>query len=277
MANLKEVHSQTEQDLQNEHKKALHVEKNKINSAERKISILHMQHDNSIQIKALLSKHNLQKRELLRIQKENKEKRKAAWNIIAGSQSATPSSGKTPDNEFSKDPSVNGSEQKPASKKLNAAHVSAAAELLDEDEDGMARAEQNREIEIKQTQDSYLRAKTKLDELKKKQQQEFTETLERHKLEETVLEDKFQDESTQMLLEQEEEKQAFEEDCNAEIHEALEVQERELAMEEHIRGAETKALIERKVLSSLLDTFVDGVISIDPMGFIKRFKYFLLI
>jgi hypothetical protein len=48
------------------------------------------------------------------------------------------------------------------------------------------------------------------------------------------------------------------------LSEALQVQERELAMEGHIRGAESKALQERRVLNSLLDSVVDGVISIDP-------------
>jgi signal transduction histidine kinase len=59
------------------------------------------------------------------------------------------------------------------------------------------------------------------------------------------------------------------------LSEALQVQERELAMEGHIRGAESKALQERRVLNSLLNSVVDGVISIDPRGFIVKFKYAL--
>jgi signal transduction histidine kinase len=57
------------------------------------------------------------------------------------------------------------------------------------------------------------------------------------------------------------------------LSDALQIQERELAMEDHIRGAESKALQERRVLNSLLDSVVDGVISIDPRGFIVKFKY----
>jgi transcriptional regulator with PAS, ATPase and Fis domain len=59
------------------------------------------------------------------------------------------------------------------------------------------------------------------------------------------------------------------------LSEALQVQAREMAMEGHIRGAESKALQERRVLNSLLDSVVDGVISIDPRGFIVKFKYAL--
>lgn len=60
----------------------------------------------------------------------------------------------------------------------------------------------------------------------------------------------------------------FEED----VSEVQQVQEREREMEAVIRNAETKALQERKVLTAILNTTVDGVISIDPTGFIKRFK-----
>lgn len=59
----------------------------------------------------------------------------------------------------------------------------------------------------------------------------------------------------------------------AEIAEALVIQERELEMEGYIRGAELKAMQERRVLNSLLDSVVDSVISIDPRGTITRFKY----
>jgi signal transduction histidine kinase len=57
------------------------------------------------------------------------------------------------------------------------------------------------------------------------------------------------------------------------LSDALQIQARELAMEGHIREAESKALQERRVLNSLLDSVVDGVISIDPRGFIVKFKY----
>jgi PAS domain S-box-containing protein len=58
----------------------------------------------------------------------------------------------------------------------------------------------------------------------------------------------------------------------AEISEALVVQERELEMEGYIRGAELKAMQERRMLNSLVDSVVDSVISIDPRGAISRFN-----
>lgn len=44
------------------------------------------------------------------------------------------------------------------------------------------------------------------------------------------------------------------------------MQERELEMEGYIRGAELKAMQERRMLNYLLDTVIDGVVSIDPRG-----------
>jgi PAS domain S-box-containing protein len=58
----------------------------------------------------------------------------------------------------------------------------------------------------------------------------------------------------------------------AEIAEALIVQERELEMEGYIRGAELKAMQERRMLNSLLDSVEDSVISMDPRGTISRFN-----
>jgi PAS domain S-box-containing protein len=58
----------------------------------------------------------------------------------------------------------------------------------------------------------------------------------------------------------------------AELSEALVVQERELEMEGYIRGAELKAMQERRMLNSLLDSVIDSVISIDPRGTITRFN-----
>jgi PAS domain-containing protein len=43
-------------------------------------------------------------------------------------------------------------------------------------------------------------------------------------------------------------------------------------MEGYIRGAELKAMQERRMLNSLLDSVIDSVISIDPLGTITRFN-----
>jgi hypothetical protein len=59
----------------------------------------------------------------------------------------------------------------------------------------------------------------------------------------------------------------------AEITEALVVQERELEMEGFIFGAELKAMQERRMLNSLLDSFQESIISTDPRGTLSRSDY----
>ncbi|KAJ3403843.1 hypothetical protein HDV05_007573, partial [Chytridiales sp. JEL 0842] len=58
----------------------------------------------------------------------------------------------------------------------------------------------------------------------------------------------------------------------AEIAELLVIQNREIAMEQSIQDAEFDALMERRMLSSVLDTVIDGIICINPVGIVSRFN-----
>jgi PAS domain-containing protein len=49
-------------------------------------------------------------------------------------------------------------------------------------------------------------------------------------------------------------------------------EEREMEMKGYIRGSELKAMQERRMLNSLLDSVQDSVISTDPRGTISRFN-----
>ncbi|TPX48814.1 guanylate cyclase [Synchytrium endobioticum] len=57
-----------------------------------------------------------------------------------------------------------------------------------------------------------------------------------------------------------------------EITELKATQEKEVKMEEVIRDSEYKMLLERKLLNAVLDTCIDGIITIDPIGTILRFN-----
>jgi PAS domain S-box-containing protein len=59
---------------------------------------------------------------------------------------------------------------------------------------------------------------------------------------------------------------------DSEMADSLIVQERELEMEGYIRGAELKAMQERRMLNSLLDSVDDSVVSTNPTGTITRFN-----
>ncbi len=57
-----------------------------------------------------------------------------------------------------------------------------------------------------------------------------------------------------------------------ELENIISIQEKEIAMEASVHEAELRMLIERRILNSVLDTVVDGIINIDPIGTIKRFN-----
>ncbi|KAJ1536386.1 hypothetical protein HK096_011083 [Nowakowskiella sp. JEL0078] len=57
-----------------------------------------------------------------------------------------------------------------------------------------------------------------------------------------------------------------------EINEMIIAQEREIQMEAAVHDTEMKMLLERRLLNSVLNTVVDAIITIDPIGTIKRFN-----
>ncbi|KAJ3128427.1 hypothetical protein HK098_004504 [Nowakowskiella sp. JEL0407] len=58
-----------------------------------------------------------------------------------------------------------------------------------------------------------------------------------------------------------------------EIADLVQVQEKELAMERSVHDTEMKMMLERRLLNSVLNTVVDAIITIDPVGTIKRFNH----
>ncbi|KAL2916411.1 hypothetical protein HK105_204167 [Polyrhizophydium stewartii] len=59
---------------------------------------------------------------------------------------------------------------------------------------------------------------------------------------------------------------------NREIELLISIQEKEIQMEQSVHDAEMKMLIERRILNSVLETVVDGIINITPTGIIVRFN-----
>ncbi|KAJ3128432.1 hypothetical protein HK098_004509 [Nowakowskiella sp. JEL0407] len=58
-----------------------------------------------------------------------------------------------------------------------------------------------------------------------------------------------------------------------EIADMVAAQEREIQMEAVVHDAEMKMLLERRLLNAVLNTVVDAIITIDPVGTIKRFNH----
>ncbi|KAJ3044998.1 Guanylate cyclase 2G [Rhizophlyctis rosea] len=73
-------------------------------------------------------------------------------------------------------------------------------------------------------------------------------------------------------LEQEAEMAGVVRQHQADLNATLATQEKEVAMEASIHDAEMKMLLEKRILNSVLNTVVDGIINIDPKGIIVRFN-----
>ena len=71
---------------------------------------------------------------------------------------------------------------------------------------------------------------------------------------------------------QELELQGMRSDHQAELENLTAIQEKEIQMEASVHDAEMRMLLERRILNSVLDTVVDGIINIDPIGTISRFN-----
>jgi len=71
---------------------------------------------------------------------------------------------------------------------------------------------------------------------------------------------------------QELEIQSMKEGHEEEVRNLVEIQEKEIQMEANVHDAEMRMLLERRILNSVLDTVVDGIINIDPIGTISRFN-----
>jgi PAS domain S-box-containing protein len=61
-------------------------------------------------------------------------------------------------------------------------------------------------------------------------------------------------------------------DHQKQIQDLITLNEREAELDSTVRAAEKSMYLERRQLTSVLDTVIDGVISIDPTGILKRFN-----
>ena len=282
LANLKETQSQTEQDVIAEQRHETIAEKEKVQATQKSLKIMDMQAENVMEMTKLQANHRIQLRQLLRTQKDRKVKRYKHWSGIinrdillehasmngsmAGSQigSAQPKS-------IAHSIAHSRKNSNPDLKEGKLINYQ-AADHAEDAQDAKLLSGQS-EWKAEEAKDQLLKMQQGLLEVKKKHERALYGLKQSHEASYTDLKEQFQQESTEMEWRHEVEKKRLATENDAEIEEALANQEKEIIMEGHIRKAETKALIERKVLNNLLDTFVDGVISIDPRGFVKRFNH----
>ncbi|KAJ3128417.1 hypothetical protein HK098_004493 [Nowakowskiella sp. JEL0407] len=133
--------------------------------------------------------------------------------------------------------------------------------ILQEDADG----EELQSPEINGVQEAIRKLQTR--------QREDLATLNRTQKEEAdKLLAQWQTRAKELETEQSSEMAQVKETHEREINEMLIAQEREIQMESVVHDVEMKMLLERRLLNSVLNTVLDAIITIDPIGTIKRFN-----
>ncbi|KAJ3225330.1 hypothetical protein HK099_006975 [Clydaea vesicula] len=290
-ANLLSTHELEEQEISNKHKLDYLLEKERIASTQLSLKVLLIQAENLIEIKKLQAVHRVQLRQLRRSQKSRKTKRYRHWSAILGRDltqskrtgSALQSGGGSSDQ--SADGSQGGSvasQSKPQSQAITRQSSdpnlkkSASPQINlvegEEDEDDSQLKNINLDTQQENASDQLQKMKSQLMKLREIQEEKLEKLRKKNSNAQKEKEEEFQKMMMELEWQQDVDLKDLKKNDELEIQESIQIQERELEMEGHIRGAETKALLERKVLKSLLDSVADGVISIDPRGTIQRFN-----
>jgi len=293
-SNMRARHVLEENTLKQSQRQSYAAEKEGILDTRTSLKVMEITVENKIELTRLQAVHRIQLRQALRAQRARKSKRSKMWSAVLDRDveaKANGSSGASSVGSMSGSASVqgksvsasqsqsqahsrhgsNGSINKQMSDHADASKVMEDHSAEDADDFAMMNSQ---ELE-KQQAKAQLQIQEMTGSLKAFQQKneaDLADLKQRHQQEIKKTQDDSQKFFMEMEWRQDIETKDLQKANDAEIAEALIVQERELEMEGYIRGAETKALQERRVLNSLLDSVVDGVISIDPRGKIKRFN-----
>ncbi|KAI8893005.1 hypothetical protein BC833DRAFT_569592 [Globomyces pollinis-pini] len=273
LANMKETQGQFQQDFLQEQRSEIIVEKERISEAQKNLKIFDIKAEQNLEKAKAKAIHRNQIRELIRSQRARKEKRHAVWSAVIDKNDAYQAAvldSIEGSRGTSKSTSTNQSTAH--SRKTSDANLSKKAFGVVNEGETEERQFANQVTSNNEVKEVLKKLQAGLLELKKKHEVAYFEMTAKLVAAYKEKEEQFEKELVELEMKHDIEKKRLVEDCEAEIEESLKIQEREREMEGHIRQAETKALIERKVLNSLLSTFVDGVISIDPLGFIQRFN-----
>lgn len=281
--------------LSAKHRQTYGSEKESIMATRTSLKLMEITVENKIELTRMQANHRIQLRQLLRAQRARKAKRLRNWaavldrdlNAKVGSGASSVGSASGSASVQGKSVSASQSQSQAHSRRgsngsLNQKiaeldHSQDAAKVMEDHsaEDAADYALMNsQELEKQQqmAQQQIEDLSSKLKAFQRANEVELADLKQKHAMEMKAKDEESQKFMMEMEWRHDVETKDLQKANDAEIAEALIVQERELEMEGYIRGAETKALQERRVLNSLLDTVVDGVISIDPRGFISRFN-----
>ncbi|KAJ3323776.1 hypothetical protein HDV06_001146 [Boothiomyces sp. JEL0866] len=279
LAYLKSCHYQEEQDLLCNQKTFYYQAKDKIIAAKKMLKLADYKYQHNMDISKVKSQQKNRIREALKEHKDLLLHRRNYWEYVLGRESAMSDMLTTEDDlgtsadqsrtRSNQSQSHSSSQSKAHSRKNSDSNLRNGKKAAKESDSATTTDEVEKSaIEM----ETLIKLQNQLNELKKKHNDEFYKLKSENGTAYEVLKEKLESELAQMDMNHDVERKRATQDAENEIAELVQNQEKEIELENHIRAAETKALIERKVLINMLDTFTDGVISIDNCGFIQRFN-----
>jgi len=268
-ANMQSKHTFDQQASEAHHRADYVNEKERMATAEQALKLLEMAGENATEIKKMQAHHQSQIRHMQRAQNNRRDKRVKRWSAILGRDL-------TIGKKFGSGASSVGSKSQSESQSMSRqdtgdSHQNPNLVLVGANDDLNDGAFLGMENES-HAKEQIAQMREQLKKLAQRQEKNMIDLVSKHQAEFSAKEEEYQKVMMELEWQQDVELKDSKKADADNIHEALAIQERELAMDGHIRGAETKALQERRVLNSLLDSVVDGVISIDPRGFICKFN-----
>ncbi|KAJ3250425.1 hypothetical protein HK103_003544 [Boothiomyces macroporosus] len=284
LAYMKSCHYHEEQDLLCNQKTVYYEAKDKIFVTKKSLKLADYKYQHNMEISKLKSQQRNRLRELIKEHKEFLLSRRAYWEYVLGKESTMAQMLMNEEElGISNEHSRNRSNQSYSnSQSSNQSNSQSKAHSRKNSDPNLRQLKKNKDVEVTSSnveldasvveKDSLAKLQSQLSDLKKKHNDEFYKLKAENSLAYESLKEKLESELAQMDLNHDVERKRATQDAENEIAELVQNQEKEIELENHIRAAETKALIERKVLINMLDSFTDGVISIDNTGFIKRFN-----
>jgi len=253
------------------------TEKDRIDASCEAQKVIKLQVEDNIQVNKLLSHQRQQVRLLKRDQKSRKQKRLRTWALVTGRNMEVSASGLHSKGSESRD---SDSAELTRSSSGNSINVGGGRlDIMAAPKEGVDSFEtdtdaQNNFLDNQQKlmTDKVKRMRDQLQGLALRHKLILEQLVEKQKIELKEKENTFTKDRMELEWNQDVEIKDMNQSHEHELQEANAIYAHELEMEAQVRSVETKALQERKVLNSLLDTVVDGVISIDPLGIIKRFN-----
>jgi len=244
-ANLLVIQQQT---ARNRHQEYV-AEKDRISDSCEAQKILKARALDNIEVSKLLASHRIQLRQMKRSQKHRIQKRMRMWALVTG-RNMESSHGSNETSAAETEAEANDSKIE----SVGSIEVDTVAHDLTAEEEKIEKMRSN-------LQDLRLQHKLIMDQLFDKHQKNICSR-----------EDDLKQQMLNLEAEQNIEAGNLAQIQQQELAEANLVYLHELEMEAQVRGLENSALQERKILNSLLDNVVDGVVSINPLGRIMRFN-----